>query len=79
MNDIDDAAALGLRLAQMTAPAFVFAGSQLTPDEREEFFRAFCAGLSAMAQNLIGHDTTVLALTVVAGLPPVDTTVRPTH
>lgn len=79
MTEIDDAAALGLRLAQINAPAFVYATAQLTPDEREEFFRAFCAGLSAMAQSLIGHDATVLAFHVVAGLPPVDTTVRPTH
>lgn len=77
--DIDDAAALGMRLAQMTAPAFVFATASLAPDERELFFRAFCAGISGMAQGLIGHDATVEALTTVAGMPPIDTTVRPTH
>lgn len=77
--DIDDPAALGLRLAQMTVPAFVYATNSLSPDERELFFQAFFAAISGMAQGLIGHDATVAALTTVAGMPPIDNTVRQAH
>ena len=79
MTELDTPEALGMRLAQMNAPAFVYATDQLTAEEREAFFCAFCAGVCAMAQGLIGRDATVAALAIVAGMPPIDTTVRQAH
>lgn len=66
----DDAATLGIRLAQATAPAFVFATHHLPLAERLEFVRAFLACVSGITQQAIGHDATVEALTFVAVLPP---------
>lgn len=70
----DVAAELGLRLAQATTPAFVFAANSMTHDERCEFVLSFLAYLSGITQQAIGHTASANAFAMVAKLRPIEDT-----
>lgn len=70
----DDAMALGMRLAQANAPAFVAATHQMAAAERIDFIRSFFCCLSGMAEQSIGYDASRDVLAFVAALKPVGQT-----
>lgn len=66
----DEPDVLGVRLAQATAPAFVVMTRDYPHDERVEFVRAFLCCISGMCEQAVGHEATVEAYRLVAGLKP---------
>lgn len=70
----DDAMALGMRLAEANAPAFVFMQGLMTAEQRIDFVRAFFSSLCGMAEQAIGYQASREVLGFVAQLKAVGTT-----
>jgi hypothetical protein len=70
----DDAAELGMRLAQANAPAFVYMAHLMTAEQRVDFIRAFFSCLSGMAEQSIGYQASREVLSFVTDLKPVANT-----
>jgi hypothetical protein len=69
----EDAMAVGMRLAEACAPAFVFMQHLMTAEQRVDFVRAFFSSLSGMAEQAIGYQASREVLSFVADLKPVGT------
>ena len=65
----EDAAGMGMNLAKACAPAFVVCARLLSPQDQVDFVHGFLACISGMAQQAIGHTSTVDLLNAVAALP----------
>lgn len=70
----EDAMALGMRLAEDLAPAFVFLQGLMTAEQRVDFVRAFFCSVSGMAEQCIGYQASREVLSFVAQLKAVGTT-----
>jgi hypothetical protein len=70
----EDAMALGVHLAEASAPAFVFMQHLMTAEQRVDFVRAYFSALSGMAEQAIGYQASRDVLAFVADLKPAGST-----